>query len=199
VMGWDQYVRSTLGFDFPPLLSSIMPKDPTEKKKRRRKKREKREKEEKRGRRRGSCRSSYHGRSRGCRNGRQRRGYQGIFFLVPADRAHAHQQQVTKKSKKEKKERQDEVVVPVDELSPIAHPLAQRKLLKKLNKTVKKGMGSFDFSLAADRCGHSSFESPPGETRCEGGGERYQEGRERVSTKSIQSSPRPLTARISAS
>jgi len=95
---------------------------------------------------------------------------------------------VTKKPKKEKKEKQGEVVVPVEELSPIAHPLAQRKLLKKLNKTIKKGMGSFVFLLAADRCGHSSFESPPGETRCEGGGERYQEGRERVSTQSIQSS-----------
>ena len=82
--------------------------------------------------------------------------------LVPIDQAHAHQQQVTKKSKKEKKEKQGEIIVPVDELSPIAHPLAQRKLLKKLNKTVKKGMGSFVFLLAADQCGHSSFESPPG-------------------------------------
>jgi hypothetical protein len=27
----------------------------------------------------------------------------------------------------------------VEELSPIAHPLAQRKLLKKLNKAVKNG------------------------------------------------------------
>jgi len=45
---------------------------------------------------------------------------------------------VTKKPKKEKKERRDEIVVPVEDLSPIAHPLAQRKLLKKLNKAVKK-------------------------------------------------------------
>lgn len=46
---------------------------------------------------------------------------------------------MTKKPKKVKKEEQGEIVVPVGELSPIAHPLAQRKLLKKLNKAVKKG------------------------------------------------------------
>ena len=65
--------------------------------------------------------------------------------FVSIDRSHAHQQQVTKKPKREKKEKKDEVVVPVEDLSPIAHPLAQRKLLKKLNKTVKKGMNSFVF------------------------------------------------------
>ena len=48
--------------------------------------------------------------------------------------------QVTKKPKKEKKEEQGEIVVPVEELSPIAHPLAQKRLLKKLNKAVKKGV-----------------------------------------------------------
>ena len=74
----------------------------------------------------------------------------------------------------------------MDELSPIAHPLAQRKLLKKLNKAVKKGTGSFVLLLAADLFEYSSFKSPSGKTRCEGGGERYQEGRERVSTKPIQ-------------
>ena len=47
--------------------------------------------------------------------------------------------QVTKKPKKEKKEKRGEIVVPVEELSPLAHPLAQRKLLKKLNKAVKTG------------------------------------------------------------
>ena len=73
----------------------------------------------------------------------------------------------------------------MEELSPIAHPLAQRKLLKKLNKTVKKGLGLFVFSLAADRYEYSSFESSSGETWCEGGGERYQEGRKRASTQSI--------------
>jgi len=65
---------------------------------------------------------------------------------LDSDQSYAHQQQVTKKPKREKKEKQGEVVVPVEDLSPIAHPLAQRKLLKKLNKTVKKGMGSFVFS-----------------------------------------------------
>jgi H/ACA ribonucleoprotein complex subunit 2 len=44
-----------------------------------------------------------------------------------------------------KKEEQGEIVVPAEELSPIAHPLAQRKPLRKLNKTVKKGADSFIF------------------------------------------------------
>ncbi|CAE6392229.1 unnamed protein product [Rhizoctonia solani] len=42
-----------------------------------------------------------------------------------------------KKSKKEKDEK-ELIVVPVEELSPIAHPLAGKKLVKKLHKTVKK-------------------------------------------------------------
>ena len=54
---------------------------------------------------------------------------------------------MTKKPKKAKKEEQGEIVVPVEELSPIAHPLAQRKLLKKLNKAVKKGMNLTVFSF----------------------------------------------------
>ncbi|TFY83614.1 hypothetical protein EWM64_g406 [Hericium alpestre] len=37
-------------------------------------------------------------------------------------------------SKKEK----EEIVIPLEDLSPIAHPLAQKKLLKKLHKTIKK-------------------------------------------------------------
>ena len=41
----------------------------------------------------------------------------------------------TKSPKKEK----DEIVIPVEDLSPIARPLAQKKLLKKLQKTVKRG------------------------------------------------------------
>lgn len=44
-------------------------------------------------------------------------------------------QSPTKSSKKEK----EEVVINVEDLSPIAHPLAQKKLLKKLHKTIKKG------------------------------------------------------------
>ena len=34
----------------------------------------------------------------------------------------------------------EEIVIPLEDLSPIAHPLAQKKLLKKLHKTIKKGM-----------------------------------------------------------
>ncbi|OCB84829.1 L30e-like protein [Sanghuangporus baumii] len=44
------------------------------------------------------------------------------------------QERPAKKSKKEK----DEVVIDVKELSPIARPLAERKLLKKLHKVIKK-------------------------------------------------------------
>jgi H/ACA ribonucleoprotein complex subunit 2 len=33
----------------------------------------------------------------------------------------------------------DEDTAPIEELSPIAQPLAQKKLLKKLHKTIKKG------------------------------------------------------------
>ena len=40
--------------------------------------------------------------------------------------------------RKEKKEK-EEIVIPLEDLSPIAHPLAQKKLLKKLHKTIKKG------------------------------------------------------------
>ncbi|EIN10623.1 L30e-like protein [Punctularia strigosozonata HHB-11173 SS5] len=43
----------------------------------------------------------------------------------------------TDKKKKDKKDK-DELVVPIEDLSPIAQPLAQKKLLKKLHKTVKK-------------------------------------------------------------
>ncbi|EIM88440.1 putative RNA-binding protein L7Ae [Stereum hirsutum FP-91666 SS1] len=46
----------------------------------------------------------------------------------------ADAQSPTKSSKKEK----EEVVINVEDLSPIAHPLAQKKLLKKLHKTIKK-------------------------------------------------------------
>lgn len=110
------------------------------------------------------------------------------IFLVPfgldCDRSDSctPTPQVTKKSKRAKKEEQGEIVVPVEELSPIAHPLAQRKLLRKLNKAVKKGASSFAFLLTANRDGYSSLESPSGKARCEGGGEGYQEGRERVGT-----------------
>ncbi|KAG7449184.1 L30e-like protein [Guyanagaster necrorhizus] len=47
-------------------------------------------------------------------------------------------EETTKKHKKEKAE----VLIPVEELSPLANPLAQKKLLKKLQKTVKKASKS---------------------------------------------------------
>ncbi|GJE84015.1 L30e-like protein [Phanerochaete sordida] len=45
--------------------------------------------------------------------------------------------EVAKVEKKVKKEK-EEIVIPLEDLSPIAHPLAQKKLLKKLHKTIKK-------------------------------------------------------------
>lgn len=44
-----------------------------------------------------------------------------------------------KQAKKSKKDR-DEIVIPLEDLSPIAHPLAKKKLVKKLHKTIKKGL-----------------------------------------------------------
>ena len=44
----------------------------------------------------------------------------------------------SKESKKDKSEGKD-LQIPADALSPIAHPLAGRKLAKKTLKTVKKG------------------------------------------------------------
>ncbi len=49
--------------------------------------------------------------------------------------AHRLRAQVEKKVKKEK----EEIVIPLEDLSPIAQPLAQKKMLKKLHKTIKKG------------------------------------------------------------
>jgi H/ACA ribonucleoprotein complex subunit 2 len=40
--------------------------------------------------------------------------------------------------KSPKKEERDEIVIPLEDLSPIAHPLAQKKLMKKLQKTIKR-------------------------------------------------------------
>ncbi|KAF8484287.1 50S ribosomal protein L30e-like protein [Gautieria morchelliformis] len=47
---------------------------------------------------------------------------------------------LTSPEKKEKKSKKDksEIIIPVEDLSPIAHPLAQKKLVKKLHKTIKK-------------------------------------------------------------
>jgi H/ACA ribonucleoprotein complex subunit 2 len=43
--------------------------------------------------------------------------------------------QPRRKAKKEK----EEITIPLEDLSPLAHPLAQKKLMKKLHKTIKKG------------------------------------------------------------
>ena len=40
---------------------------------------------------------------------------------------------------KSPKKEEHEITIPVEDLSPIAHPLAQKKLLKKLQKTIKRG------------------------------------------------------------
>ncbi|EMD40706.1 hypothetical protein CERSUDRAFT_43870 [Gelatoporia subvermispora B] len=53
-----------------------------------------------------------------------------VAEIVPAEL----EDTVQKKSSKDK----EEVLVPLAELSPIAHPLAQKKLVKKLHKTIKK-------------------------------------------------------------
>lgn len=50
-------------------------------------------------------------------------------------------EQVSKVTSKAKKEK-EEITIPLEDLSPIAQPLAQKKLLKKLHKTIKKGARS---------------------------------------------------------
>jgi H/ACA ribonucleoprotein complex subunit 2 len=37
------------------------------------------------------------------------------------------------------KKEKEEIVIPLEDLSPLAQPLAQKKLVKKLHKTIKKG------------------------------------------------------------
>ena len=48
----------------------------------------------------------------------------------------------TKRSKKDKSERAEEREIAVEELCPVAKPLAERKLAKKVLRTVKKGKDS---------------------------------------------------------
>ncbi|KAK2466215.1 hypothetical protein APHAL10511_001857 [Amanita phalloides] len=55
---------------------------------------------------------------------------------VDVEMADPEAQSSSKKSKKEKSK--DDVRIPIEDLSPIAHPLAQKKLLRKLHKTIKK-------------------------------------------------------------
>ena len=58
-----------------------------------------------------------------------------VSNLTPALDLIDHFLQSPRKSKKDK----EEIVIPLEDLSPIAHPLAQRKLARKLHKTIKKG------------------------------------------------------------
>lgn len=66
--------------------------------------------------------------------------YIQAFVLII--RFHFHSPQSPKKAKKEK----EETVILVEDLSPLAHPLAQKKLVKKLHKIIKKGMDHISIS-----------------------------------------------------
>lgn len=57
---------------------------------------------------------------------------------VAADEAEAAQIDSPKKESKKSKTEDEEV--PLESLSPIAHPLAGKKLAKKVHKCVKKGL-----------------------------------------------------------
>jgi H/ACA ribonucleoprotein complex subunit 2 len=59
-------------------------------------------------------------------------------IVEDVEMADVDESQSPKKSKKEK----EEIIIPVEDLSPLAHPLAQKKLLKKLHKTIKKASKS---------------------------------------------------------
>ena len=48
----------------------------------------------------------------------------------------AREQAAMEKIEKEK----EEIIIPLEDLSPLAKPLAQKKLVKKLYKTIKKGV-----------------------------------------------------------
>ena len=73
-------------------------------------------------------------------------------------------------------------MIPVEDLSPIAQPLAQKKLLKKLHKTVKKGAyhdrGPFFLYILT----FPSVEVAASEARGQGGREGDPEGGEGVRT-----------------
>jgi hypothetical protein len=54
----------------------------------------------------------------------------------------------SRKSKKVK----EEIIIPLEDLSPIAHPLAQKKLAKKLHKTIKRGLWFAHLLELPDQC-----------------------------------------------
>ena len=75
-----------------------------------------------------------------------------------------------------------ELIIDAKHLSPLAHPLAEHKLQKKLHKCIKKGtqdLLSAGFLLMLH--GHS-FYTEASEARSQGGCQSYQEGGERVCT-----------------
>jgi len=49
-----------------------------------------------------------------------------------------------KKTKKDK----NEIVISLEDLSPIAHPLAEKKLTKKLYKAIRRGMEMHSATVA---------------------------------------------------
>jgi H/ACA ribonucleoprotein complex subunit 2 len=63
-----------------------------------------------------------------------------VVEVEDVEMAGVEESQSPKKSKKEKEK--EEIVIPVEDLSPLAHPLAQKKLLKKLHKTIRKASKS---------------------------------------------------------
>lgn len=83
--------------------------------------------------------------------------------------------QSPKKSKKEK----EAITVPLEDLSPLAQPLAEKKLGKKLHKTIKKGQLSV-FLCKRFVEDHRSVQESPGQKRCQGGRERHTERGEGV-------------------
>ena len=134
--------------------SSIMPKDPTEKKEKKEKK-EKREKKKKEVVQEATAEAPTTDVPEDVEMDNVKDTKVSLFFSFDFNRSDSCPPipQVTKKPKKERKEEQGEIVIPVAELSPIAHPLAQKRLLRKLNKAVKKGTRPLHFLLASNRYG----------------------------------------------
>lgn len=71
----------------------------------------------------------------------------------------------------------------MEELSPIARPLAEKKLLKKVTKTIKRGEhNSYSRSLKVCRYCLRSIQGATGQARRERGRKSYTKERERVRT-----------------
>lgn len=99
--------------------------------------------------------------------------------------------QPRKKAKKEK----EEIVIPLEDLSPIAQPLAQKKLVKKLHKTIKKGGVPM---LIPRSCimiiiWVISLQSQAGQTRRQRGRKGYPQGRARASRSPVSYDARVIS------